>query len=81
MNLIWRTVFNETGYWEAEFECKVWATYVCRDDCGKVTFYPGNKPLGKKWKKEADSDYDEVIGYGPWSKVGAPPGPWKLRLR
>ena len=80
MNLVWRTVFKETGYWEAEFECKVWAVYVC-NDCGKLTFYPSNKPLGKKWEKEPDSDYDEITGYGSWSKVGAPPGPWKLRPR
>jgi len=76
MKLIWRTVFNEKGYWEAEFECKVWATYVCRDACGKFTFTHGNMPLGKKWEKE--EDYDEIIGYGPWSSVGAPPGPWDL---
>ena len=75
--LVWRTVFKEKGYWEAEFECKVWATYVCRD-CGKITFYPGNKPLGKKWEKEADSDYDEVTRYGSWSNVNPPTGPYDL---
>jgi RHS repeat-associated protein len=73
--LVWRTVFKEKGYWEAEFECKVWSTYVCKDDCGKITFYPGNRYY-KKWEK--DEDYDDIIGYGPWSDVGAPPGPWDL---
>jgi len=76
MKLVWRTVFKEKGYWQAEFECKVWSTYVCRENCGKITFYPGNRYIGKKWEKE--EDYDEITGYGPWSSVGAPPGPWDL---
>ncbi len=76
--IVWRTVFKETGYWEAEFECKVSATYVCRDACGKITFNPGNMPLGKKWKRESDSEYEEIIGYGPWSNVNPPTGPYDL---
>jgi len=78
MKEIWRTVYKEKGYWEAEFACKVWAVYVCRDDCGHISTIQGNRDLGKKWEKEANSDYDETSGYGPWSNVGAPPGPYDI---
>jgi RHS repeat-associated protein len=77
MKLVWRTVFREQGYWEAELDCKVWAVYVCKE-CGKLTYLPGNKALGKKWEKETGSDYDDVTGYGSWTNVTAPPGPQDL---
>jgi hypothetical protein len=76
MKLVWRTVFREKGYWEAELDCKVWSLYVCRDDCGKLIKLPGNRPLGRRWIKQ--EDYDEIVGYGSWTDVGTPSGPWDI---
>jgi RHS repeat-associated protein len=75
--LVWRTVFHDKGYWEAEFSCHSWATLVCKEQCGKLTFLPGNMDLGKKWEGVPNSDYDDV-SYGAWSNVTAPTGPWDL---
>ena len=77
MQLVWRTVFHDKGYWEAEFSCHSWATYVCKEPCGKLTFLPGNMDLGKKWDAVPHSDYDD-LSYGPWSNVTTPTGPWDL---
>jgi len=78
MQLVWRTVFREVGYWEAELSCFVWSIYVCRDDCGKVTFTPGPRDDGKKWEP-TESKYEET-SYGPWTNVAAPTGPYDLNV-
>jgi RHS repeat-associated protein len=73
IQLVWRTVFREVGYWEAEMSCFVWSAMICKDDCGKLIFIPGPRETGKKW--EPGPGYEET-SYGPWSNVQAPSGPY-----
>ncbi len=80
LQITWRTVFREKGYWEIELSCTKWGAYTCRDDCGKVTQMGGNMPAWKRWEKSIGTEYDEVTGRGDWSNVGAPPGPQDLDL-
>ncbi len=80
MQLVWRTVFREYGYWEAELSCFVWATLVCKYDCGKTTFIPGPRQLGLRWEPDPNSNYMEE-SYGPWSNVQTPSGPYDLNVR
>jgi RHS repeat-associated protein len=78
--LTWRTVFHDKGYWESELSCTVWATYVCKEDCGKLSFNDGPMDVGKKWEREPNSEYDDIT-YGLWSNVTAPSGPWDLEFK
>lgn len=79
LKIVWRSIYHEKGYWEEELDCKVFALFVCEDDCGKITKLPGNKPLGKKWGRDSSAGgYDEITGYGKWSNSSPPSGPWDL---
>jgi len=75
-----RTVFREKGYWTFEMECTKWGLYVCRADCGTISQLGGNMPSWKEWQNERNSQYDELVGYGDWSNVNAPSGPYDLDI-